>query len=165
MPLNDLLLPEFDDEIKKTRAVLERLPEDRPDFKPHEKSMSLVQLANHTAQLPNFLSLILTTDTFDVTQPSVPRPPTPANHSERLASFDLLAASARAELVGTADRAMHLNWKATAGERVLYAGSRYHALRSMFFNHMIHHRAQLAMYLRLNDLPVPPLYGPSADEK
>jgi uncharacterized damage-inducible protein DinB len=165
MPLYDLLLPEFDDEIQKTRAVLERLPDDRPDFKPHDKSMSLLKLANHTAQLPNFLSLILTTDTFDVAQSGVSRPPTPATHAERLASFDLLAASARAELAGTADRAMHENWKATAGDRLIYAGSRYHALRSIFFNHMIHHRAQLAMYLRLNDLPVPPLYGPSADEQ
>jgi uncharacterized damage-inducible protein DinB len=162
MPLYDLLLPEFDDEIQKTRAVLERLPQDRPDFKPHDKSMSLVKLANHTADLPRFLSLILTTASFDLTHPS---PAAPATPTERLACFDQLAASARAQLAGTADRAMHENWKVTAGERVLYAGSRYHALRSIFFNHMIHHRAQLAIYLRLNDLPVPPLYGPSADEQ
>ena len=165
MPLYDLLLPEFDDEIKKTRTVLERLPEDRPDYKPHDKSMSLTKLANHTAELPSFLSLMLTTEGFDLTQPNVARPPAPTTREERLASLDLLAASARAELAGTADRAMHANWKLCAGERVLYNGSRYHAVRSMFFNHLVHHRAQLAMYLRLNDVAVPPLYGPSADEK
>lgn len=164
MPLYDLLLPEFDYEIKKTRNVLERLPEDRPDFKPHDKSMTLTRLANHTAQLPSFLSLMLTTESFDVTQPSVPRPPAPTTHEERLASLDLLAATARAELAETADRAMHENWKLCAGERVIYNGSRYHAVRSMFFNHMIHHRAQLGMYLRLNDIAVPSIYGPSADE-
>jgi uncharacterized damage-inducible protein DinB len=165
MPLYDLLLPEFDAEIRATRTTLERVPDDRPDFKPHDKSMSLFKLANHTSQLPGFLSLMLTTDAFDVANPSVVRPPAPTNSEERLASFDLLAATARAELAGTADRAMHENWKLTAGDRTIFGGSRYHAVRAMFFNHLIHHRAQLGVYLRLNDVPVPGVYGPSADEQ
>ncbi|HWZ50120.1 MAG TPA: DinB family protein [Granulicella sp.] len=165
MPLYDLLLPEFDDEIKKTRNVLERLPEDRPDYKPHDKSMTLTKLANHTAELPGFLSMMLTTDSIDVMNPSVPRPAAPATGQDRLANFDLLAANARAQLAGTADRAMHENWKLSAGERVIFNGSRYHALRSMFLNHLVHHRAQLSVYLRMNDIAVPSIYGPSADEK
>jgi len=165
MPIYDLLLPEFDQEIQKTRAVLERLPEDRPDYTPHAKSMTLTKLANHTAELPGFLSLMLTTDGIDVMAPGFQRPPAPTSHAERLSSFDQLAAAARAQLAATADSTMHENWKLSAGERVIVNTSRYHALRSMFFNHLIHHRAQLAVYLRLNDVPVPSLYGPSADEK
>jgi uncharacterized damage-inducible protein DinB len=165
MPLYDLLLPEFDAEILATRTTLERVPDDRPDFKPHDKSMSLFKLANHTSQLPAFLSLMLSTDACDVANPSVPRPPAPSNGEERLATFDLLAATARAELAATADRAMHENWKLAAGDRTIFTGSRYHAVRRMFFNHLVHHRAQLGVYLRLNDLPVPSIYGPSADEK
>jgi uncharacterized damage-inducible protein DinB len=165
MPLYDLLLPEFDDEIKKTRSVLERLPADRPDYKPHDKSMTLTKLANHTAELPGFLSMMLTTDGVDVMDPSLQRPTAPTSHEARLVSFDQLAASARIQLADTADRAMHENWKLSAGERVIFNGSRYHALRSMFFNHLVHHRAQLSVYLRLNDIAVPSIYGPSADEK
>jgi hypothetical protein len=98
-------------------------------------------------------------------QPAAPRPAPPASSEERLARFDLLAATARAELAGTADRAMHENWKLSAGDHIIFNGSRYHAVRSMFFNHLIHHRAQLGIYLRMNDIPVPSIYGPSADEK
>jgi uncharacterized damage-inducible protein DinB len=165
MPLYDLLLPEFDAEMKTTRNVLERLPQDRPDYTPHAKSMTLTQLANHTAELPGFLSLMLTTDGIDVMAPGFQRPPAPATHEERLANFDQLAANARAQLAATADDAMHENWKLSAGERVIFNGSRYQALRSMFFNHLIHHRGQLSVYLRLNDIAVPSIYGPSADTK
>jgi len=165
MPLYDLLLPEFDNEISKTRITLERVPEDKAEFKPHEKSTALVKLANHTAGLPGMLSLILTLPGYDVANPTVARPPVPASGEERLAAFDLAAATARAELAETADRAMHANWKLCMGEKTIFNGSRYHAVRSMFFNHMVHHRAQLGVYLRLNDVAVPSIYGPSADEK
>jgi uncharacterized damage-inducible protein DinB len=164
MPLYDLLLPEFDEEIQKTRTTLERVPEDKPDFKPHEKSMAMVKLANHTAALPGFMSLMLTTDAFDVAAPGE-RPAPPETSAERLAGFDAVAKTARAQLAAAADRTLHENWKLSAGERVIFTGSRYHAIRSMFFNHMIHHRAQLGVYLRMNDCLVPSIYGPSADEK
>ncbi len=165
MPLSDMLLPEFDVEMKKTRATLERVPQDKPEFKPHEKSMALKKLANHTAEMPMFLSLILTTPEFDVAKPSVELPKPPASHEERLERFDATVASARAGLAGATDRVLHESWKLSAGDHVIFSGSRYHALRSLFFNHMIHHRAQLGVYLRMNDVPVPSIYGPSADER
>lgn len=164
MPLRDLLLPEFDEEIRCTRRTLERLPEDRPDYKPHDKSASLVKLANHTAEMPGFLTMILSANLFDVADPNAARPDPPATGAERLAQFDLAADAARAMLGKTADRALHENWKLCAGEFIIFTGSRYHGMRTFFFNHMIHHRAQLGIYLRLNDCPVPSVYGPSADE-
>jgi uncharacterized damage-inducible protein DinB len=164
MPLRDLLLPEFDAEIACTRRTLERVPEDRPEYKPHDKSMSLAKLANHVATLPGFLTLILTTNEFDVTAPNPSRPAPPTSNAERLAQFDAAAAAGRALLAKTADRALHENWKLSAGEMVIFTGSRYHGLRTFFLNHLVHHRAQLGVYLRLNDCPVPSVYGPSADE-
>lgn len=164
MPLYDLLLPEFDDEIANTRKVLERLPLEFADYKPHEKSMPLAKLAGHVAQMPQFLSLILTTPQLDFAKGST-TPYVVTTREELLDTFDVGAATARAELAETADRAMHENWKLCSGKHTIYAGSRYHAVRKLFFNHMVHHRAQLGIYLRLNDLPVPGCYGPSADEK
>jgi len=164
MPLRDLLLPEFDAEIACTRRTLERLPEDKLEYKPHDKSSSLVKLANHVAALPGFLTLILTVDEFDVSKPNAARPAPPASNAERLTQFDAAAAAGRVLLAKTADRAMHENWKLSSGEFVIFTGSRYHGLRTFFLNHLIHHRAQLGVYLRLNDCPVPSTYGPSADE-
>jgi uncharacterized damage-inducible protein DinB len=164
MPLYDLLLPEFDDEINKTRLTLERLPENMADYKPHSKSTPLAKLAGHTAQLPQFLSLILTTPELDLAT-SDRKPYVMTTREDLLATFDAYAKTARAELAETADRAMHENWKLCAAKSNIYTGSRYHAARALFMNHLIHHRAQLGVYLRLNDLPVPSIYGPSADEK
>jgi uncharacterized damage-inducible protein DinB len=165
MPLSDLLLPEFDTEIKKTRVTLERVPHDQPDFKPHDKSMALVKLANHTAEMPMFLSLILTLPELDFKKPGVEFPKPPASHEERLERFDAMAAEARGQLAATADEAMHESWKLSMGDYAIFDGTRYQALRSLFFNHMIHHRAQLGVYLRMTGCPVPSIYGPSADEK
>lgn len=165
MPLSDMLLPEFDAEMQRTRNTLERVPQDKPDFKPHEKSMTLLKLANHTGDMPMFLSLILTTETFDLAKPSVELPKPPASHDERMARFDSAVAVARGQLAGASDRAMHESWKLNMGDYSIFSGSRYHAVRTLFFNHMIHHRAQLGVYLRMNGVPVPSIYGPSADEK
>ncbi len=164
MPLYDLLLPEFDAEMMKTRVTLERVPDDKGEYKPHEKSMPLYKLANHTAALPGMLTLILTRPGVDRMNQTGPSPAAPANGAERLAAFDLAVAQAREHLSETADRGMHENWRLSAGEKTLFAGSRYHAMRMIFFNHLIHHRAQLGVYLRLNELSVPSIYGPSADE-
>lgn len=164
MPLSDLLLPEFDYEIQKLRVTLERLPEDKPDYKPHDKSTSLAKLANHSAGMPTFLSMMLTADEFDVRKPNPNAPAPPASSAERIERFTAATATARKQLAVTTDRMMHENWKLVAAEHTIFTGSRYHAVRSFFFNHMIHHRAQLGVYLRLNDCPVPSIYGPSADE-
>lgn len=164
MPLNDLLLPEFDAEMKSTRATLERLPDEMDGYKPHERSMPLLKLANHTAALPGFLSMMLTLPGVDLAKSSDKKLADPTNQAERLQRFDEQVVVAREQLAHTADRAMHENWRLSIGDKVLIDGSRYHAVRTLFFNHLIHHRAQLGVYLRLNDLPVPAIYGPSADE-
>ena len=165
MPIKDLLLPEFDQELRNTRTMLERIPDtlDKHDFKPHEKSMSLAKLAAHTAQLPAMLTIILTTPEFDYAKSGV-KPLVMQSRAQLLAAFDKLSAEAHALLEETTDRAMHETWKLSANGKTLYDGSRYNAIRTMFFNHIIHHRAQLGVYLRLNDIPVPNTYGPSADE-
>ena len=166
MPIKDLLLPEFDQELRKTRIVLERLPYalDKHDFKPHEKSMPLAKLAAHTAQMPAFLSLILSTSELDLAKSGI-KPLVMQSRAQLLACFDKYSAEAHALLEETSDRSMHETWKLSKGDQSIYDGSRYQAIRSMFFNHLIHHRAQLGVYLRLNDIPVPALYGPSADEQ
>ena len=165
MPIKDLLLPEFDQELRKTRIVLERLPYalDKHDFKPHEKSMPLAKLAAHTAQMPAFLSLILSTSELDLAKSGI-KPLVMQSRAQLLAAFDNFSAEAHALLEATTDRAMHETWKLSATGKSIYNGSRYFAIRTMFFNHLVHHRAQLGVYLRLNDIPVPSTYGPSADE-
>jgi uncharacterized damage-inducible protein DinB len=165
MPIKDLLLPEFDQELRKTRTLLERVPDtlDKHDYKPHEKSMPLAKLAAHTAQLPAFLTIILSTPQFDYAKSNV-KPLVMQSRAQLLAAFDKLSAEAHALLEAATDRSMHETWKLFLNDKPLYDGSRYHAIRSMFFNHIIHHRAQLGVYLRLNDIPVPGTYGPSADE-
>jgi uncharacterized damage-inducible protein DinB len=166
MPIKDLLLPEFDQELRKARTLLERIPDtlDKHDFKPHEKSMPLAKLAAHTAQMPGFLTIILSTPEFDLAKSGM-KPLVMQSRAQLLATFDKLSAEAHALLEETTDRAMHETWNLSANGHAIYNGSRYFAIRTMFFNHLIHHRAQLGVYLRLNDIPVPATYGPSADEQ
>jgi uncharacterized damage-inducible protein DinB len=123
----------------------------------------MAKLAAHTAQLPAFLTTILSTPAFDYTASTV-KPLVMHSRAQLLANFDKLSAEARALLEDASDRTMHETWKLTNAGKPIYDGSRYHAIRAMFFNHLIHHRAQLGVYLRLNDIPVPAIYGPSADE-
>jgi uncharacterized damage-inducible protein DinB len=165
MPIKDLLLPEFDMELRKTRTVLERIPDslDKQEFKPHEKSTPMAKLAAHTAQLPTMLIRILSAPEFDRAKPQG-KPLVMQSTAQLLATFDNLSAEAHALLEAASDRDMHETWKLYNGDKILYNGSRYNAVRTMFFNHLIHHRAQLGVYLRLNDIPVPSTYGPSADE-
>lgn len=164
MPIHDLLLPEFDSEMKKTRTVLERLPEDAPSYTPHVKSMPLAKLGGHVAQLPVLLSIMLSTPEFNFASGQF-KPYIMTTREDLLAEFDKLAAAARAQLAEVSDDALHENWKIASGDYLIYSGSRYNAVRSLFFNHIVHHRAQLGVYLRLNDIPVPSIYGPSADER
>jgi uncharacterized damage-inducible protein DinB len=163
MLITDLLLPEFDAEMARTRKTLERVPDDKPDYKPHPKSMPLAKLANHTAEMPVFLALMLDNAVIDLSLPRE-RPQPPASSAERLERFDAQVSAIRAKLAQTSDAAMQENFRLSAGEHAIFDGPRYSAVRMLFFNHMIHHRAQLGVYLRLNDCPVPSIYGPSADE-
>jgi uncharacterized damage-inducible protein DinB len=163
MAINELLLAEFDEEIKKTRTTLERVPADKPEFAPHPKSMPLGRLAPHVAQLCGFGLTILTTPEFDFSQGNYK--PVPLESAAQLVSIlDEGAAETRSALVGLREDAWNDHWKLVMQGKVLFAGSRFLAYREMFLNHLVHHRAQLGIYLRLNDRPVPATYGPSADE-
>jgi len=164
MPINELLLSEFDEEIKKTRTMLERVPEDKKEFTPHPKSMPLNKLAPHVAQLAGFGTIILTTPALDFATAKFP--PVPFDSAAQLVkTFDEGAAKARAALKNTPDEAWTQPWKLSFGDKPIFTGSRFLAYRQMFLNHLVHHRAQLGVYLRLNETPVPATYGPSADDR
>lgn len=163
MPISDLLLPEFDAEMKTTRITLERVPFDQQDYAPHTKSMPLGKLAPHVAQLAGFGTTILTTPELDFSAgPSLPRPP--FELSGLLKTFDENVARARGALQKTKDDAWMQNWKLSFQGKTIFNGSRFMAYRQMFLNHLVHHRAQLGVYLRLNNKPLPATYGPSADD-
>jgi len=163
MTTAELLLQDFDMEMANTRRTLERIPEDKPDYKPHEKSMPMGKLARHVATLPKLGTFILTTPSLDLTTAKWPEM-TFSTREKLLADFDALAAEAHAALAAASDADLAAPWKFSFGEKVISNGPRSLAFRHMFFNHLIHHRAQLGVYLRLNDVPVPGVYGPSADE-
>jgi uncharacterized damage-inducible protein DinB len=164
MPINELLLVEFDEEIKKTRTMLERVPENKKDFTPHPKSMPLNKLAPHVAQLAGFGTIILTTPELDFGKTKMP--PVPFDSAAQLVkTFDDGAAQARTALKNTKDDAWTQPWKLSFGDKPIFSGTRFLAYRQMFLNHLVHHRAQLGVYLRLNETPVPATYGPSADDR
>lgn len=161
--IRDLLLPEFDEEVKKTRATLQRVPAGRGDFTPHDRSTPLGRLAPHIAQLGGFGVAVLTTPGLDFSQRTYV--PLPFESAEQLVRvFDEGAANVRAALAATSDAAWTENWKLSMAERRLFEGARFLAYRQMFLNHIVHHRAQLGVYLRLLGAAVPATYGPSADE-
>jgi uncharacterized damage-inducible protein DinB len=164
MSVSELLLLELDEETKKTRATLERVPADKKEFAPHPKSMPLGKLAPHIAQLAGFGLTILTTPELDFSKSSIKL--LPFESSGQLAkAFDDGMASVRIALQSTPDTAWKEHWKLSFQGKTIFEGSRFLAYRQMFMNHLVHHRAQLGVYLRLNDKPVPATYGPSADDK
>jgi uncharacterized damage-inducible protein DinB len=162
MSVTALLLPELDAEMKTTRITLERVPFDQKDFAPHSKSMPLSKLAPHVAQLAGFGLIILTTPALDFSTGSIPSVPFDSSHLLR--AFDENAAKVRAALQATPDSAWKENWKLSFKGKTIFEGERFLAYRQMFLNHLVHHRAQLGVYLRLNNKPVPATYGPSADD-
>jgi len=164
MAFNELLLAELDEEMKKTRTTLERVPTDKMDFAPHAKSMPMGKLAPHVAQLAGFGLTILTTPEFDFSKTSTPRLPFEST-AQLVRAFDEGAAKVRAALQATPDEAWKETWKLSFQGKTIFAGQRFLAYRQMFLNHLVHHRAQLGVYLRLNDKAVPATYGPSADDK
>ncbi len=160
--ISELLLTEFDEEAKKTRAMLERVPISA-DYRPHAKSMPLGKLAPHVAELAGFGHTILTTPELDFA--NMKRTPVPFQSPEQLVkAFDENAAKARAALKDMPDNAWNQPWKLSFQGKPIFSGSRFLAYRQMFLNHLVHHRAQLGVYLRLNDKPLPATYGPSADD-
>lgn len=163
MSVTDLLLSEFDAEMKTTRTTLERVPFDKQSFKPHAKSMPLDKLAPHVAELAGFGATILSTPELDFgSGPQRTRPP--FESVGLLKVFDENVAKARAALKGLSDEAWTEPWKLSFQGKPIFKGTRFLAYRQMFLNHLVHHRAQLGVYLRMNDKPVPATYGPSADD-
>lgn len=160
--IRDLLLNELDEEAKKTRAMLERVPMNA-DFKPHAKSMPLGKLAPHVAELPGFGYTILTTPELDFATSTRTR--LPFESPERLVkAFDAGIDQVRVALKSMSDPAWTESWKLSFQGKPIFSGSKFLAYRQMFMNHLVHHRAQLGVYLRMNDKPLPSTYGPSADD-
>ena len=159
------LLPEFDQEMAGTRKTLERVPEAALGWKPHPKSYSMGDLATHVAHVPSWMSMTLEGDSFDVSPNGEPmRLPPATSVAELLERFDRGAAEARAALAKTTDQTCLGSWALLANGQTLFSMPRAAVVRSFVMSHLVHHRAQLTVYLRLNDVPVPALYGPSADE-
>jgi len=162
MTISEALLLEFDQEMTNIRKTLERVP-NKPDFSPHPKSMPLGRLAPHVAELAGFGLSVLDTQLVDFSAGSYK--PLPFESAAQLVRvFDEGAAKVRRALIDTADEAWKANWKLVFGGHAIFDGPRFLAYREMFLNHLVHHRAQLGVYLRLNGVPVPAIYGPSADE-
>jgi uncharacterized damage-inducible protein DinB len=167
MSLGEALLPEFDQEMANTRRTLERVPENKFDWKPHQKSMTMGRLATHLAELPGWAVATVEQDSLDLAPPggSAFQPPTAKTHKELLALFDTNVDAARTAISRASDAHLAQSWTLLFGGNNIFSRPRLAVLRNSVLNHSIHHRAQLGVYLRLNNLPVPAIYGPSADER
>ena len=166
MSIAQTLLPEFDHEMAGCRKTLERIPSGRFDYKPHPKSFSMGQLANHLATIPGYVLSTMKGTELDFSLPETrAQQPAPVTTVEALLQrFDGLVLEARAALAGAADSEFAVTWSGKSDGKVLFALPRLAVVRSFVLNHAIHHRAQLCVNLRMLDVPVPALYGPSADE-
>jgi len=166
MGLSEAMLPEFDHEMANTRKSLERVPEGKLGWKPHEKSMTMGRLAVHLTEIPGWVSITIEQDSFDVAPPGASpyQPPKANSRKDILAMFDRNVAAARTAIAGADDKKLKKPWSLMSGGKVIFTQPRIGVLRSFILSHNIHHRAQLGVYLRLNNVPVPAIYGPSADE-
>jgi uncharacterized damage-inducible protein DinB len=163
MTIADVLLSDFDSEAISTRRVLERVPDDKATWKPHEKSSALNNLAVHVAAMPMFGLTILTMDVLDLATHQFPK--YEFHTAEKLIEVAAGAgAELRTKLAAMTDEELQSDWTLRFGEHVVTTGPKYVLYRTMFLNHLVHHRGQLTVYLRLLDVKVPGIYGPSADE-
>jgi uncharacterized damage-inducible protein DinB len=166
MTIGQSLLPEFDQEMQNTRKTLERVPDDKWDWKPHEKSGTVGWLAGHVGTIPDWIAMTINTESLDYAPIDGPawEAPKITNRKELLAAFDKAAAEARAALSTVSDEDLMKGWTLLAGGQTIFTMPRVACIRGMCLNHLYHHRAQLTVYFRLLGVPVPGLYGPSADE-
>ena len=163
MRICEAVLPEFDQEMSNTRKTLERIPEDKLGWKPHDKSMTLGRLAGHIVELVGWANTSITTDSLNVTMDKY-QPIVATSRQQILELFDKSVKESRAAIAGASDEHMMQPWTLSFSGQTVFTMPRAAVLRMSCFNHIIHHRAQLGVYLRLNNVPVPALYGPSADE-
>jgi uncharacterized damage-inducible protein DinB len=157
------MLEEIQRETAITKRILERVPEDKLSWKPHPKSLSLGQLANHIAMIPGSMSGLARVEVFDVANAQFDQA-TPASLQEILATFDAGVKIAEERVGGFSDSALDVRWRMTAGGKEIMNVPRLELLRTILLNHWYHHRGQLSVYLRMLDVPIPSIYGPSADE-
>ena len=166
MTVSEILLQDYDIEISNTRRTLERVPEGKNDWKCHDKSMNLGKLAMHCATLPMFGYYILEDEGMDLASSKHPHMSLEFTIRENaLRQLDETSAKCSAALAASSDERLSAPWKFSFGDHLISNNPRSLTFRNMFFGHLIHHTAQLGVYLRLNDIPVPALYGPSADEQ
>ncbi len=163
MPFSQMLLPEYDQEMKSTRKLLECVPDGKFDYQPHPKSMSIGRLATHVAELPSWASMTLDTEVLEMG--SDYKPEIASTQAELLQKFDKGAAEARQKIAAATDEDWQKIWTFKWNGQVVMSMPRSAVVRSIVMNHLIHHRAQLGVFLRLNDVAIPGMYGPSADEK
>ena len=165
MALKDSFLPEYDHEMGTTRRLLERVPEADLAWKPHEKSFSLGQLASHIANIPTWLNATFDVTVFDVASLGEDaRPKQPTSVAPILTAFDANVKKGREKIDAQTDATMFVQWTLKQGDEEVLTMPRVAVLRSFILNHLIHHRGQLSVYLRLRNVPIPAIYGPSADE-
>ena len=166
MAIRDSLLPEYDHELATTRRLLERVPDAEFAWKPHPKSMTLGQLAGHVANMPFWCIKTMEAPFYDLEEkaPEAALDP-PASCEAMLKGFDEKVARARAGIAKATDGEMMEMWSLKNGGHVLFSMPRLTAVRMFVMNHLIHHRGQLSVYLRMRDVPLPSMYGPTADEQ
>lgn len=165
MAIKDALLPEFDHEMGTTRRLLERTPESDFGWKPHDKSMTLGQLAGHIANLPHWCGAVFNFTVFDVASAGEDtRPRAPESVTTLLAEFDRRVAEARSRLAAATDPEMLAPWTFASDDHEIFTMPRASVVRSFIMNHLIHHRGQFSVYLRMRNVPLPSMYGPTADE-
>jgi uncharacterized damage-inducible protein DinB len=157
---SESFLKEFDPEMTATRKMLERLPVARLDWKPHAKSKSLGELATHIVELPRF-GLRIKSDEFVA---GSEKPPALKSAADFLSRFDENVRESRAAIAGMSDEDLSRDFNVVRGGKVFFSLEKRAILRRILLSHSIHHRGQLSVYLRLNDVPLPPIYGPTADE-
>jgi len=162
MAIKDALLPEFDHEMATARKVIERVPAEKFGYKPHDRSMTMGALASHIAEMPTWATTGIAMDSIDLAggyQPFQPK-----STAELLQAFDKNVAGAHNAIAGASDETLMKSWSLKRGDVTLMTMPKIAVVRSFVLNHLIHHRGQLSVYLRLNNIPVPSMYGPSADE-
>lgn len=164
MAIIDGMIREFEHEAVNTRKVLERVPEDKFGWKPHDKSMSVIELASHISDIPSWVPVTMKEDEFNFDMKGYV-PYKAESVRQLLDDYDTRVKAALEAMAGTTDADMLKTWKMTMDGQPLFEMPRVAVLRGMMMNHSVHHRAQLGVYFRLLDIPVPALYGPSADEQ
>lgn len=164
MNISKLLLDELKREAESTRKLLDCVPEGKNDWRSHEKSYPLGRLASHIAEMPQWIGWIVNAPEFDMSTATIERKIFD-NHKDLMEYFDTKLQEGIAALENVSDEILEEQWTFRAGDHIIMQSSRYNALRYMGFSHLVHHRAQLGVYLRLLEIPIPGVYGPSSDDR